>query len=515
MATKRLPLRLSDVATLLGYCVLFAAVAPVVALLGLRAWVSGGALPSALRGLAAVVGGVDALTAAGFGGFVGLLALHWLDDMKRYSALVLSVATGAALALFASLDVFFRYLTPASAGAFVTGAVLAATLAGGTRIVYDDSPWQFPRASAGLFGVVGAVSVTSYLQVYAAGGVDAGATYTSELPLSAVWAGATTPLVDAGASLALIGTAFGLVTYEAREEFLVLGPARSGKTTLQAGFYHVVDALDDGQTKPNPSAPLADQYRGFLAADGWGPLDDPTPNLEYNLLRFRYQEGGSFAKYRTVRAFDTAGEHFGWRFEKHFKEAVPTTVFSLAFLRYLRAALARPFLARPETGSVDSHAEMSDLLSMELLLSDTAVFVIDAASLVDERDGDEQAPLSEYIGTYETILTALEQSVLPEKEVHIVVTKADRLRPLYAEYGTGPAPTGSYESFRTFVEYLLRERDDVFPAVNGLFRMAPEAEVHPVHFEIDDEASEEAGKPVPSEPVSVHGFEETLAALNG
>jgi len=513
--------RRDTVLTLGGYCALFAVIAPLIAILGVRAWLTGGPIIASIRALVTVLGGLSVVVALCTGGLLGFLALHWLDDMKRYSALVLTVATGIALVVFARLEVFARHLDATTAGVFAFGVGLAVFVGGGRRLSRDDPPWQFPRAAAGLFLLTSATAWLSYLEVYvlAPAGTPDTMPYASALPAAGLWHRAMTPLGDAAAALLFVGMMFGLVTYEAREEFLVLGPPRSGKTTLQAGFYHVVDSLDTGQTRPNPSKPLANQYRGFLATpNGWGPLDEPTPNLEYDLLRFRYQTGETFAKYQTIRAFDTAGEHTDAQLADAVQTLAPTSIASVAFAKYLARRLRRPFRSRPEHGQVESDEAMSQMLATEVVDSDSVVFTLDAASLVEpETQSPEQVPVEEYLGTYETILTALERSVLPSKDVHVVVTKADHLRSVYAEYmsdGITASGVNDYESFSQFTTYVLRERDDVFPAVNGLFRMAPDATIHPVHYEIDAEATEEQGQPVPAEPVRVHGFTETLQSVS-
>lgn len=510
-------LKLKDLVTVLGYCGLFAIVAPPVALLALRAWVSGGIVPSIIREAAAPIGGIGMIAAGAFGIYLGLLGLLWLDNMKRFTALILSVGTAAALVLFDQLGVFLRYLTLTNLGAAVVGFMSAGVLGGGLRVFTGGSKTQYPRASGGFFLLSTLIGVVSFLQVYGPNTAvgPAPRIFTDQLPQSALWAGTTNPIVDAAAVLLFLGSTFGLVTYKVSDSFQVLGPPRSGKTTLQVGFYHVTKHLDEGQTKPNPSNPLARIYERFLSADGWGPLDEATPSLEFSELSFQYRIGGAFDRIQEVEAYDVAGEHFGRILVKRFKILTPDRVVSLAGLSLVRHGLARPFMSRPEQGSMDDNTEMADMITREILFKDELLFVIDAKSLLSDNEiGPEEMSLPEYLGVYRDILQTLDESILPEKDIHVVVTKADHLRPLYNEFrGQRVAFDGGdhYEAFREFVEYLLKEREDICPITNEFFRMAPNARVNVVHYEMED--ADDGDRKIPAEPVKVYGFEETLEAI--
>jgi len=72
------------------------------------------------------------------------------------------------------------------------------------------------------------------------------------------------------------------------------------------------------------------------------------------------------------------------------------------------------------------------------------------------------------------------------------------------------APESNYEHYQEFVNYLLKDRNEGFEALDELFRMVDDTTVWPVYYELDEVAAEAEGRPMPAHPIRVHGFHEFL-----
>jgi len=219
-----------------------------------------------------------------------------------------------------------------------------------------------------------------------------------------------------------------------------------------------------------------------------------------------------FKEYVNVDVLDYAGEYVGEKLVEYVKAFAPQRILSLSWFVYVYESV-RGLPSIPEKAEGMDSAEIQRLMAKQIVHSDTLCVIVDAGSLVSEVPyGDEdyrmQEELSSYLETYVQILRHLDQSTLDEKEVVLVVTKADYLYQLYRTVDTRL-------DFFQWVNYHLLESPEGREKLGPLLNQAQVDRVHPVYYDLDHDASLEAGEPVPERPISVNGARSLLRRIKG
>lgn len=508
-----------EIARLVGYLLLTVAVAPAVANIIGRAWLRGGPLVQAVLSSGDLLGvGLGGVAALGFGVYVGFLTMMWLDEMKRVNALLLTLATGAGLVALARMDIFVRYLTVSNLGLVLMGAIASMAFAGGRKLVDESRPWQFPVASYSMFLLIAGIGVGGYVQLHVlASGQSYPGVAFPENAYFELWEAASNPVTDFGATAAFMFAVLGLVVYDMHHTNFSLGPGRSGKSTKAAAEYDQAEQVPGNQNGLDPTEPLQQNRQRLLAADsGWGGIDEPNADLEYERLGFTLRTGRLFQRNTRLETLDYAGEYVGKELEEAIESRVPKSRLSLNYLTYKLWGIIGSG-AKRGGGSVTDDDDMYALLAREIIHADSLTLLLDGTGLAEGSSFDGLSYTSspgEYLQTYVSILSVLENSVISDKDVYLTLTKADVFREQYDEEFDLPASL-SFEDFKEFVNTDLRARNGGREVLDELFRTVDDPTIYPVHYEIDEEESEEAGHPVPKHPIETHGFVEYLEAVTG
>lgn len=301
-------------------------------------------------------------------------------------------------------------------------------------------------------------------------------------------------------------------SYEAKTEVFVMGAQRAGKTLLAAALNIAADS-DAENTRLNPSAPLSRLVSSLTGADeGWGNNEytGPTQKGEYHLLEFQTRSGQLFKEYIEVDVLDYAGEYLNKDLVDQVAELVPKSRLSLNWITFIYESI-RGLPALPEMATGLESGEIQRVMAKQIIHSDTLLVIIDSGSLVSkvpygDYDYEAQQELSEYVDTYVQILRHINQSVLAEKEVILVATKADYLYQLYRNQETNL-------TFFNWVNFYLLDTKEGREKLGPLLNQAQVERVYPVYYDLDHETSLEKGEPVPDRPISIHGNDQLLGRM--
>jgi hypothetical protein len=273
---------------------------------------------------------------------------------------------------------------------------------------------------------------------------------------------------------AIMVTGFVVVTkrfvqYDAKKDFLVLGPKAAGKSLLLVGSY--LEALErysgseDATTPLNPSQDLMNLV-GQLdrQQDGW--FISATRTQELETLNFQYVYGSVFPMNIQLSGLDYAGE---------WLEEIPDVMLGTTDKSEIPATLNR----------IHEAVEQADTL---LLLIDCERYVNDE-------------PLD--IEPYFDILQAADN-----KDVILVASKADVLAERFREE-KGLNAEQYYEDFKQFTNDRLKSNQ----TIQSLVAQSAGTEIHPVYYQtrVNDE-----GERVPmrnSGSVATVGFDKLLERL--
>lgn len=508
--------RLWERLDLAAYLVLIVLAAPIIADLLTRAWLQSRLIREAVFSLERATG-IDHLQLAliGIGFVLGLLVLMWIDHMKRVQAFLLTVAVVLVLWTFSVRGIIFRIpLVPNLQ--FIAGGFVSGILAGGGRTIRKERPpWEFRRATLLLVAINILLVLIALAEVYLLHelpGIETSGR-ADGVSTAAVTVVGSSIFVDVLASGVYLAAIYGFTTYEVDANVLWLGGSRDGKTTGNMSLYEAAKRRARRiATRLNPSAPLSEMYESFTSADwGWGEHVGPNKKGEYEVHRFTTRRGELFKENLNVEAIDYAGEYLSSRLASIIESLAPDSRLSIQWVVVcIESVLGLPNLPERATNLDDKGVYRT--LAKKIIHSDTLLLTIDAGLLLEERpewaeaDHDGQRSLAETVSAYVQIIRHLDQSVLAEKDYVLVVTKADYLVPLYKRANT-------HLTFDEWVNFYLLEQEEGQQKLGALVGQADIDRVYPVFYEIDEEASKEAGEPMPDHPIQTHGAEALLERL--
>lgn len=501
---------------LVGYFAVILITTPVIAGMLAGAWNSNGLLRTTVLGVEHALSiSHDEVELFFLGGFGGLLALMWLDRMKRVQAILMTIAAVIGLRVFQTQGILFPVDIVANTHVLGAGFVVAFLAAGGSRIRDQSPPWEFRRATKGLAAIatllIGIGFVESHLLYESPIEIasDAGVSVASA-STGIKFVGANV-LVDLLAAGVFVGSVVGFTTYESAVNVFKLGAQRVGKSTTETGMYDVeMEFAKQTGTKPNPTQPLSIRHQSLITDEQWGEYNGPNNKGEYEHLAFRTQSGKYLPKYVRVGTVDYAGEYVNDKLAKQVASRAPKSTFSIPWFVYKAEKLLGYPKIEEEAEVGDS--QMYDLLAQQIVHADKLVIMLDAGGIIgntpyQDADIGAQQDLREYVDTYVQILRHLNQSTLREKDVMIAVTKADYFKPLYEH-------DGSSIPFRQWVQlYLTDERRNGNEQIKNLLNMAQAETVYPINFAIDERASKRAGEPIPEKPIKPQGHKPLLARI--
>lgn len=476
------------------------------------------------------------------GVYLGLLGLLAVDRYKRVQAALLGMATVAAGFIF----IYQLGLAPIdwiSGLLALVGGIIVGGLAGGGRKLYEGTPpFQFPRATQLLFVVLSLVVIVSIFEFHvdysppfrAAGGTLV-VSSTLVTPVSASGAGLITNLIAMGL---FVGTLYRFTEYENERKFMILGPARSGKTTLMTGLFATVSGGRGGFSGDDEISWNDEmrQYHTDLTApeEGFGDIGVSTEGTDAVPLEFTYPHGDLFPRKVTVRTIDYAGERLDENLvdtiEECFEEegnALSGIVDSIAGeLSDEEEFIERGFDTTfpDERLTNQSGRQIRRLLAGQLLEADTVMlvfpldeFAADYDVSIDELDYFEgsipRTRDQNYPGLYAQILETFKREG-EEKKAVLVPTMADLAVPIFEDEIEGEGTFIEHASIADFGSFIEREHlsDDRFDLLD---HHRADDNVYPVYFEANDEEPESGGEmnPQRDEGVVVKGAKELLDAL--
>lgn len=505
---------------LVVYLALIAVVTPAATKMVSAAWQSGGLSRTAIVTLEGLVG-VSHLELVLFslGAYAGLVALLLFDDIKRIQGVLLAVASAIAVTVFRSNGLLYPLYPVENAPVIAAGFAASFLLAGGIRLRSSNPPYEFRGATTALFWVVASIVTVGFVERHLS--------YTPPVSYAdgRLQVAAVTQMTFLGADLftdfmvastLLIGAHL-FTSYESQRDVFVLGVQRAGKTMLAAALLKAADE-SSRNTRLNPSGPLSMLYNSLHGPEngdgglGGGEYAGPTEKGEYDLHQFRTRAGKLFEEYVEVDVLDYAGEYVNDDLVEYVQAFLPTSWLSLSGLVYVYESV-RGLPKIPETAEGLESSEIQRVMAKQIVHSDTLCVIVDAGSLVPEvpygdEDYEAQEDLSQYLNTYVQILRHVNESTLAEKEVVLVVTKADYLYQLYRGVDTRLP-------FFDWVNYHLLESPEGREKLGPLVTQAQVDRVHPVYYDLDHEASLEEGEPVPERPISVEGAQSLLQRIKG
>jgi len=501
---------------LLVYLAVIVVVTPSIAQMIADAWESGGVVRTSVFAVQQVAGvSYQEFILFGLAAYVALVGLLLLDEMKRIQGVLLILCSAIGFVALRSQGVLYPLYVLENAHALVAGFTAAFVLGGGLAIKRSEPPYEFRRVTIALFWIVTVLLTVSFVerhlvyenpfQLTADGGVQ---TTTASAQVTLAGTGLFTDFV---LTSAFVAGAYMFTSYEGRTNVFSIGGQRFGKTSLKASL--TKSAADGDEDTPlNPTGPLSELvtslYRG--ADRGEDEYIGPTEKGEYHRLGFQTRSGSLFKEYVEIDTIDYAGEYLDDDLAEQVGDIVPRSRLSTNWLIYAYESL-RGLPALPERAEGLDSEQIQRTLAKQIVHADTLVFLVDSGSLVPQvpygkDDYAVQKDLTEYLDTYVQILRHVDESVLADKDVVIVASKADYLYQLYRTSNTTL-------TFFNWVNFHLLETEEGREKLRPLLNQTRVDRIYPVYYELDHEASMEAGEPVPKRPITVHGNDELLTRI--
>lgn len=423
--------------------------APILGWMLGRAWVPGHVLyDRGAQFLAAVLGlsGVEALELVGtfgLGLYVALLVLFVIDVKKRVQGMLLALGSALALGGVAAMDVFLPNLevTLLNLLGLVFGFAVGLVVESDQLLSLDPSASSFRRptlqsgdipefrhAALLLFALVTIVIVGSVVQAV----------------LSQV-----IRVYDIAAAGVFLFMSFRFIQYESETSYMILGPARAGKSMLTLGL--CLEMIDAAGPHPDPNDYLQnglERMSNLRPGDERWPIPS-TPPDELEVASFEVIAGYYFPRRLELTALDYAGQHLA-RVAERFKRGADD----------------------------DPDGSVTEDVADWIRTTDTLLVLLDIERLVhpdkfQEPGVTDAANISWGLEHYTTILTNQTQ---PHDEVVVVATKCDIL--IDQQMIDPPSTHNSYETFREAVTERLSTRPDV----SELLEVTGETTIHPVYY---------------------------------
>ncbi len=421
--------------------------APLLGWLLGRAWVPGHTFYD--RGqlaLASVLGltpvrAIELVGTFGLGLYLAFIVLFVVDIKKRVQGMLFAIGTVLTLAVLTVMGVFIPNLdtTWLNGVGFVFG-VLVGVLVESDQLLQTD--WEassfrrptlqngatpeFRRTGQALSVLVSLIIIGSIIQAIEATVI--------RVP----------DIVAAGGFLVL---SFQFIRYDSETQYMILGPARAGKSMLALGL--CLELVSSEGPRPNPNEYLQqglERVSNLQSGDARWPIP-ATPPDELNIATFEVIAGYYFPRRLTLTALDYAGQHL--------------------------ERVARLFASGQVGEATDSvPAEVADWVAD----GDTLLVVLDIERLAypekfGSASGTEGQNISWGLEHYASILEHNDQD-----DIIIVATKCDIL--IDQQRVTSPTVHDSYDAFRESVTEELRTRPDIAE----LLELTGESSIHPVYY---------------------------------
>ncbi|OYR56272.1 hypothetical protein [Halorubrum halodurans] len=443
-----------------------------------EAWQASDIVRPAILALNPLVGvTLEQFSALMFGLYLGLLVLVTLDPKKRVQGILLWLGTVSALVALLSIGLFIPNIDFAANIVWVlAGFVGGGLVGGGPKLleVRTASALEFRRSATILFYLISAIVVGGLIEYHV--------NFPQFLQVSAETVRIVPPSPTVSVEWASIGvntlmaavfvvTLRRFVTYDAEENFFVLGPQGSGKSLFLVGKY--LAALDDAvgreaDTPLNPSSDLMELVGSLDAASkdtGWKL--DATGQTDVEDLNFNFVDGRVFPKNIQLSSLDYAGE----------------------YLERLPNALMSP----------DDEIDNSTLrlLAQRVRDANTLILIID----VERYHNNEPLEIEPYFDILD---------VASNKDVLLVATKCDILAEEFRDKQALEAHQ-YFDEFQEFVSETLIENNQT---VRTLVQDTSGSKIHPVYYQT---TTDENGERVPMRDrngnVMTVGFDELLEKM--
>lgn len=472
------------------------------------------------------------------GFFVGIVGLMWLDRMKRVQAFLLTIGAGIGFVGLTSVGIFEGVDWAAAVGALAFGALVGVTVGGGIRLVNGSAPYEFPNAPKTIFWFVTLIVVNGLFEYHVRAWpvplffVD-GLPYIRPVEdVNIIMRGLGWNVVS---GLALIGLLFLFTKYESRRSIAMLGPSRSGKSTLMTGLAVTIQeqARRRGANELPGNSELRRRARELgQAGEGFGDVDQTTePDRAYP-LELTYHHGTLFPRRVTIQTLDYAGEvvndDLTERVNAYLDDVTGRFGFRSALGVPLLRSVRQPVFETYEEGELQnlSQDEVHDELAILLDDTETIILLLPLDEFVEGRlMGSEVEKLSpsyysgsiqretDYINVYEDVIDAF-QSAGNDKNVILVATMCDLAVNAFEEWHEEyNFVEEDWEAFREFVTEQFLDG----MALDNLWILASNEVVYPVYFEPNREKPEaEDGGINPIQPdgrINLRGADELLTEL--
>ncbi|GGM69029.1 hypothetical protein J2752_002000 [Halarchaeum rubridurum] len=441
------------------------------------AWRGGGLTRFLFRTRLLVGLSLDVIASALLGLYFGFLLLMVVDTKKRLQGVLLFAGSVIALIILSGMGLLLPNIDSISNLPWIAIGLAASAFLGGGRTlsnITSGGVLEFRGASKAIYYILTAVVVLSFVEFHleyqlpvsiTAGGISLPPNFS---PRIQIIGGAQQIIFHTILVTGFVVTARRFVTYDAEQDFFVLGPKASGKSLLLVGSY--LEALNrlnnkEQQVPLDPSQDLMNLV-GELdrQQDGW--FVDATRQRELEDLQFKYVHGSIFPRNVQVSTLDYAGE---------LLEQLPDALMSAG-----------------SSGDLPSTVNQA---SRSIQEADTLVLLIDSNRFLENERLD--------IEPYFDILQATDS-----KEVILVATKSDIFAEEFREE-QGLQAQQYFDEFKQYVDDRLSQNQ----SVQALKAQTDQPVIHPVYYQT---RIDENGERVPmrnSGSVATVGFDRLLDML--
>lgn len=475
----------------------------------------------------------DAPIAFFTGVYVGLVALLLLDDYKKLEGAILSGMTAvAALALW-QIGVFVPTVDWATYGVLTIIGAAMSVVGGWLRWGSEGTTNEFRRALVVLYWVMVVVVVVGLF--------DAHTAYASPIVLDGDQVvvqsfrfvgiegqGLFRDFAVGAAFLYLFGY---FAQYDKTVNVVLVGPQRSGKTTMMAGLNMSAQRKSGGSSQESPSlGELTETLRADNFIGG-------TARNQVLPLEFTFKHGEYFPRRVTVRTIDYAGENVAEHLntlavqrQATVTESLEAAIEVVRFIAWEQQLLGvyerdeeigtdpREYEKLEDADQSEQVAMLlrdvlyyADRIGLVLPMEDFADVAFDAGTLpsyvpTDEdnvRQMGDRVDKQEYINVYNGIASAYatesgqyfgESYDGDPKDILLIATFADLAKKDFEEVYLDDAPSSSaLNNWRTFREYVTDRfiGDDIDGILDKIGRQL----VYPVYFSVlNEEPPEDSGE---------------------
>ena len=451
------------------------------------AWEQQGAAYHSVWGLGYALGNTDMIFIIPVAVYFGLLSLVVVDHMKRIQGGLLAAGTllGSLLLLFEG-QLWQNVDWIGNLPILIGGALVGLGLGGGKRLYTETKPYEFPWAIRWLLIVIATALIIALVEIhvlYTNPVTSAANTFNLNLAEFAFEGldsrGFVTNVVLSGGFL---GVVYAFTSYEYNQSFMVLGPKRSGKTTLMTGAFHTANEITDGNAKASDKLI---EYRAELlgSSTGFGTIDSPTLGGRMAEMHFNFVHGELLKKRVEVKAVDHGGELL-----TDLKRNMDILLGNSTTDSILQDE------EEVEDNNFDSLDEQERTVAESVISADSLIITIPLDDFIPSDinidflpdyyspERDLRGESYEYLREYDKILNSIQSN--DNKDVIIVATMADLLVDAYVnEHRENDQPLVTEQDWLEFEAWIS---DDVLGhQIDRLLEFSDMDRVITVHFEMN------------------------------